>query len=163
MKATGVVRVRMHGRTLLPLLLAVCAMSLPAMAGLGGDLNSVQGDAAHMKAAVKIEQREAYAVHTIATKNNTTVVREYVSPDGHVFGVAWGGPFMPNLSKVLGTYLQQFTTAMQEDHAKHPGRHPVSISQPGLVVQSMGKVRGYYGRAYVPEMLPQGVQPEEVR
>jgi hypothetical protein len=163
MKARTVVGTPMHGRSLLPVLLALCALSLPAMAALGGDLNSVQDDAAHMKATVKIQQRDAYAVHTVAAKNNTTIVREYVSPDGHVFGVAWAGPYMPDLSKILGTYLQQYTTALQEDHAKNPGRHPVSVNQPGLVVESSGRVRGYYGRAYIPDMLPQGVQPQEVQ
>jgi hypothetical protein len=157
MKATTVV-----GR-LLRLAMALSAVSLPAMAALGGDLNSVQDDAAHMKATVKVEQKEAYTVHTIATKNNTTIVREYVSPDGHVFGVAWAGPYMPDLSKILGSYLQQYTTALEEDHAKNPGRHPVSVNQPGLVVESSGRVRGYYGRAYVPDMLPQSVQPQEVK
>jgi len=144
-------------------LLMISAFCLPAMAALGGDLNSVQDDTAHMKATVKIQQKEAYAVHEITTKNNATVVREYVSPDGRVFGVAWQGLFMPDLHQLLGGYLQQYSAAVQEEHAKAPGRHPLMIHQPGLVVETSGRMRAYYGRAYVPDMVPQGVKPEEVR
>ena len=146
----------------LRLLLVIFAFCLPAMAALGGDLNSVQDDAAHMKATVKIQQKEAYAVHEIADQNKT-VVREYVSPDGRVFGVAWQGLFMPDLHQLLGSYLQQYSAAVEQEHAKGPGRRPLSIHQPGLVVETSGRMRAYYGRAYVPDMVPQGVKAEEVR
>jgi len=146
----------------LRLLLMISAFCLPAMAALGGDLNSVQDDTAHMKATVKIQQKQAYAIHEIADKNRT-VVREYVSPDGRVFGVAWQGLFMPDLSQLFGSYLQQYSAAAAEQHAKTPGRHPLMIHQPGLVVESSGRIRAYYGRAYVPDLLPQGVAAEEVR
>jgi len=145
------------------LLLITSLLSLPAMAALGGDLNSVQDDATQMKAAVKIQQKQAYAIHQITTQNKATTVREFVSPDGRVFGVAWQGLFMPNLSQLLGAYLQQYSAAAAEEHAKAPGRHPLMIHQPGLVVESSGRVRAYYGRAYVPDLLPQGVDPQEVR
>jgi hypothetical protein len=155
-------RIYERGQGVLRLLLVVSAFCLPAMAALGGDLNSVQDDAAHMKATVKIQQKQAYAIHEMADKNKT-VVREYVSPDGRVFAVAWQGLFMPNLNQILGSYLQQYSAAVEQEHAQAPGRHPLMIHQPGLVVESSGRIRAYYGRAYVPDMLPQGVQPEEVR
>jgi hypothetical protein len=31
------------------------------------------------------------------------------------------------------------------------------------VVQSAGRMRSYHGRAYVPEMIPQGVGPEVIQ
>ena len=144
------------------LLLITSLLSLPAMAALGGDLNSVQDDATQMKAAVKIQQKQAYAIHEIADKNKTTV-REFVSPDGRVFGVAWQGPFLPSLNQILGGYMQQYITAVQEEHPKVHGRHPLMIHQPGLVVETSGRMRAYYGRAYAPDLLPQGVDPQEVR
>jgi len=162
MKVEIGVRTHKHCASALRLLLIVSLSCLPAMAALGGDLNSVQDDATQMKAAVKVQQKPAYAVHEITDKSKT-VVREYVSPDGRVFGVAWQGLFMPNLTQILGTYLQQYHDAVEQEHAKVPGRHSLMINQPGLVVESSRRIRAYYGRAYVPDLLPQGVQPEEVR
>jgi len=147
----------------LRLLLITSLFCLPAMAALGGDLNSVQDDATHMKATVKIQQKQAYAIHQITTQNKATTVREFVSPDGRVFGVAWQGLFMPDLNQLFGTYLQQYSAAAAEEHAKTPGRHPLMIRQPGLVVETSGRIRAYYGRAYAPDLLPQGVDPKEVR
>ena len=142
--------------------LVLSAFSLPALAALGGDLNSVQQDKAHMKASLQVKQMDAYAVHEIKDTHGM-VVREYVSPTGKVFGVAWQGPFMPDLHQVLGSYLQQFSAAVQADHAKRPGRHPLNINQPGLVVETSGHMRAYYGRAYLPEMVPQAVNAGEIR
>ena len=163
MKPETDIRTHANCRSLLRLLLALSAFCLPAMAALGGDLNSVQEDTAHMKATVKVQQKQAYAVHEITTKDNATIVREYVSADGRVFGVAWQGLFMPDLSQLLGSYLQQYSAGVEQEHAKGPGRRPLIINQPGLVVESSGRMRAYYGRAYVPDMLPEGVQAQEVR
>jgi hypothetical protein len=32
-----------------------------------------------------------------------------------------------------------------------------------LVVQSGGHMRGYFGRAYAPDMVPQGVNPDALQ
>src|SRR5262245_31252612 len=90
---------RLVGMAALFLLLFV----LPALAvaGLGGDVGSVQNDQLHLQAARKITQVREYAVHEI-TAPNGTVVREYVSSGGRVFGIAWDGPFMPNIRQLLG-------------------------------------------------------------
>ena len=135
---------------------------LPAVAALGGNLNSVQADTAHMKGAVKIQQMQAYSVHEI-TDQHRTVVREYVSTDGKVFGVAWQGPFLPDMKRILGSYLQQYSAGVAEQHAKRAGNGPLSIHQPGLVVETGGHMRAYYGRAFVPGLVPQGVDAGEVR
>lgn len=135
---------------------------LPAVAALGGDLNSVQTDTAHMKGTVKIQQMETYSVHAI-TDAHHTVVREYVSSEGKVFGVAWQGPFLPEMKQILGSYLQQYSAGVAEQHAKYAGRRPLSIHQPGLVVEMSGHMRAYYGRAFVPGLVPQGVDAGEVR
>jgi len=156
------VRTCRHCAGALCLLLLVSLSCLPAMAALGGDLNSVQDDAIHMKATVKIQHKRAYAIHEIADKSKT-VVREYVSPDGHVFGVAWQGPFLPSLSHVLGSYMQQYSAGVEQEHAKGPGRRPLMIHQPDFVLETSGHMRAYYGRAYVPDLLPEGVAAEEVR
>jgi Protein of unknown function (DUF2844) len=134
----------------------------PSFAALGGDVSSVQTDQAQMKASIKVTTSQAYSLHEIKTEMGT-VVREFVSADGRVFAVAWRGPSLPPMQQILGTYFHQFSAGVQAHHEAHVGRRPLNIQQPGLVVQSNGHPRGYFGRAYVPQMLPAGVTPDQIR
>lgn len=134
---------------------------LPALAALGGDASSVEADRVQMKATIKTTQAEAYSLQEIQVPGGT-VIKEYVSPAGRVFAVAWHGPFYPDMSQILGAYFQPYTAALQAQ-PKHYGRRPLNIQQSGLVVQSGGHMRAYWGRAYVPQMLPQGVNADEIK
>lgn len=140
----------------------VFTLSCTASAALGGDATSVQSDQARMKGSLQSVQKATYAVHEI-TAPTGTVVREYVSPTGKVFGVAWQGPFVPDLQQLLGSYFEQYSQAAKSARETHVGRRPLFIQQPGLVVQTGGHMRSYTGRAYVPEMLPQGVIADAIR
>jgi len=144
--------------------LAALAFALfsPAFASLGGDVGSVQQDQARIKGTIQLHASGPYTVHEITAPTGTTV-REYVSPEGRVFGVAWQGPFVPDLKQILGTYFQQYSAAVRTRKATYVGRRPLNIQEPGLVVQSSGHMRAYFGRAYVPDMLPQGVTEEVIR
>jgi hypothetical protein len=136
--------------------------SHPSFAALGGDFASVQADQAHMKGTIRSSQAQAYTVHEIQSPSHI-LIREYVSPEGKVFGVAWNGQFRPDLRQIMGYYFDQYSQAVQAKKAAQHGHAPVSISQPGLFVQMTGHMRAFSGRAYVPNMLPQGVRAEEVR
>jgi hypothetical protein len=142
--------------------LMIFGLCLPASAALGGDLSSVQADQAHMKAILKTTAAPAYTLHEIKTEMGTTV-REFASADGRVFAVAWHGPSVPPMQQILGTYFQQYSAGVQAHHAGYVGRRPLNIQEPGLVVQSSGHARGFFGRAYVPGMLPPGVTPDQIR
>ena len=142
--------------------LATLPFSLPASAVLGGDESSVAADVAQMKASISVTHRDLYSVHEMKIYSGT-VVREYVSPGGRVFGVAWQGPFIPDLQQLLGTYFQQYSVAAQSGTNRHASRRFVNIQQPGLIVQASGHMRAYSGRAYDPGLLPQGVGVDVVR
>lgn len=138
------------------------ALPLPALAALGGDIASVQQDQAQMKGTLKTTTARAYTVHEIKASAGT-VVKEYASPEGKVFAIAWHGQFIPNMKQLLGSYYQQFADAAAAQREEHPGHRPVNINQPGLVFQNGGHVRSYFGKAYVPTMLPQGVSADEIQ
>jgi hypothetical protein len=142
--------------------LLMLALPLPALAALGGDVSSVHEDQAQMKGTLKTTQAKAYAVHEIKDSAGT-VVKEYVSPAGQVFAITWHGPFIPNMQQFLGTYYEQFAEAAKAQRERGPGHRPVSINQPGLVFQNGGHMRAYFGKAYVPTMLPQGVTADEIQ
>jgi hypothetical protein len=141
--------------------LLMLALPIPALAALGGDVASVHEDQAQMKATLKTTQAEAYAVHEIKDSAGT-VVKEYVSPAGKVFAISWHGQFIPNMQQLLGTYFDQFAQAAKAQRESGPGHRPVNIQQPGFVFHNGGHMRSYFGKAYVPEMVPQGVNPDAI-
>jgi hypothetical protein len=137
-------------------------LPFPAPASLGGDMRTVQADQMRMQGTLRSTNTQAYTVHEIQAPNGVAV-REFVSPAGKVFGVAWQGTTHPDLRQVLGTYFDQFTQAVQSERSRHPGHGPLSIQTPGLVVQLGGHMRAFAGRAYAPQMMPPGVRAEEIR
>ncbi len=146
-------------------LMSVCALGLSlgghsAWATLGRETNSIQEDQVRLKATVRVARSEAaYTVHELKTPSGTTV-REYVSPAGKVFGVAWQGPWLPDFRQILGDY---FDPIMQAPRNQRQGRGPLVVRQPGVVFQSAGHMRSFFGRAYVPDLVPQGVSPNAVQ
>ena len=81
-----------------------------------------------------------------------------VKESGKVFAVSWQGPWLPNLQQLLGPYFADYTSVQNQRHS----RGPLLIHQSNLVVQSSGHMRSFVGRAYVPDMLPQGVRVEDI-
>jgi hypothetical protein len=142
----------------LGILVAILAFAFPASAELGGDESSVQTDQTQMQGARRIARAATHAVHEIHTPSGA-VVREYVSPAGKVFGVAWEGPWLPDLHQLLGQYYDQLERARINRH----GRGPLVIQQPGLMLFSGGHMRAFAGQAYIPDMVPQGVRAEAIR
>lgn len=141
--------------------LGLLVMASPVGAALGGDVASVQSDQARMQGKVRIKKAGDYTVHEIQTPAGL-IIREYVTAAGKVFGVTWRGPLLPDLRQVLGTYFDQYRQARQ-DAGVHPGHRRLAIRQPGLVVVSGGHMRAFFGKAYVPGMLPQGVRAQDLR
>jgi len=141
----------------------VFGLALPAFAGLGGTASSVQADQTQMVGNLKSTQTESYTVNEIQAPTGT-VVREYVSPaSGKVFGVAWQGPWPPDMRTVLAGYFAQYQQAAQAQANSRAGRHPLKIALPGLVVESGGHMRSFVGRAYIPGSVPQGVSAGAIR
>lgn len=134
----------------------------PVFGALGGDAASVEADRAKMEATLQTTSKQLYTVHEMHTANNVTV-REFVSPAGKVFGVAWEGASRPDMKQLLGAYFDQYTEAAQKQEAKRAGRGPLLIQQPGFVMQMSGHMRALVGRAYIPQLIPTGVQIEELR
>jgi hypothetical protein len=139
--------------------LLIQSASLPAFAALGADVGSIAADGLKMKGTVRVSAASAYSVHEIETPSGT-LVREYVSPAGKVFAVAWRGPTMPDLRQTLGEYFTQYSAAPRAEPASH--KH-FAIASPGLVMQSSGRMRAFFGRAYVPELVPQNVAITDIQ
>ncbi|MGA7179375.1 MAG: DUF2844 domain-containing protein [Thiobacillaceae bacterium] len=145
------------------LLLVFCAaVSIPACAELGGDESGISSDAAvtrmQLRAVVRADTR--YRVHELRDAASDVSVREYVNPDGKVFGVAWDGPTKPDLSQVLGPYFTRYTSAATGHGLVRRLR---SIDQPDFVLRVSGHMRHFIGSAWVPNLIPANVDPAEVK
>ena len=151
-------------RTILTMAMAVWALAEAhsAAASLGGTATTVEADRARMQASLEMTRKSQYTVHELHSPNQV-VVREFVSPTGIVFGVAWQGPSRPDLQQLLGGYFAEFTQAAKAQKERQPGRRMLRIEEPGLVVENGGHARAFHGRAYIPQMVPAGVAPEDIQ
>ena len=80
---------------------------IPAWAALGQPHESIQYDMQNLKGKLVTKQMEGYSVEEI-TRGDGSILREFVSPAGQIFGVAWQGFTMPNLNQILGTSADVF-------------------------------------------------------
>src|ERR1700680_2875236 len=96
---------------------ALFAAALPGFAALGGTEESVVADQVKFQASRRVVPEHGYRVHEF-TRGDGTLIREYVSFDGKVFGVSWKGPTLPDLSQLLGSNFAEFQSSLHP----RPGR-----------------------------------------
>jgi hypothetical protein len=131
---------------------AGCALSFAAHATLGQNVSTVDSDQSRLRAVAHAAiSQSAYSVHLI-TMPSGTEVREYVAPNGIVFGVAWDGPTLPDLKAMLGASFDTYVAAT----ATRRGT-PLAVSNSDLVIFSSGHLRAFSGHAYLPQAVPAGV------
>jgi hypothetical protein len=140
---------------------------IPASAGLGGDAASIDSDVSATAGKMSEttspqgdEQSAAYSAKSFVTGNGVTV-HEYSANSGPVFGVAWQGRRPPDLSVLLGSYYPEYAAAV----AAHQGPialHRAVISGPDVIVSLSGHMGHVVGRAYVPSLVPSGIDPKAV-
>lgn len=150
-----------HRLTRFVALAAVLVFCVPAFASLGGNVSSVEADRVHMNAKVSVNQTSDYAIHEIQSPGGT-VVDEYVSSAGTVFAVSWHGLFPPDMQQILGSYFQRYSAAIQAQPHRY-GHPPLNIEESGLVIQTGGHIRAHFGRAYVFNLLPEGITADQIR
>jgi hypothetical protein len=148
-------RVRMLRRGLLA---ALWAPGL-ALAALGQDAATIDGDLVRLQAQHRISQAGGYTVHELQLAGGT-VVREYLAPNQQVFAVSWTGPSIPDLQQLLGVHYARYQAAAQ---ASGRSRRGISVQEPGLVVRAAGHSRAFHGVAYLPSAMPAGFDASQIQ
>ena len=128
----------------------------PASTASAAVMRSASGGASSASAAASYTVRETRL-------GNGTVVREYLAADGSVFGIAWRGQQMPDLSDLLGTYFPQYVSGVNAIRAVRGGHGPVAVDQSSLVVHSGGHMGAFAGQAWLPPALPAGVSGSDIQ
>jgi Protein of unknown function (DUF2844) len=170
--------------------IGICVVSMlvtgaggrPAEASLGGLTASVAGDAQRLgavtnsgaTAAVQGSSIPQPAVKTYVLRTSTgdkytysefttgenLRVREFVRPDGKVFGLAWQGPRSPDLHVLLGSYFGGWRDAVANQ--SHISLHRSVIQTSSVVVEMGGPMGFVVGRAWAPALVPAGVDARNV-
>jgi hypothetical protein len=131
------------------------------LAALGESVDSVESDRESLTAVRgAVTAHREYTVHVI--KTDSTVIREYVSPQGIVFAIAWNGLVHPNLTELLGSYEGEYQEALRQTPRKQ-GRRQLHVKTDRVVVQKWGHIRDMKGRAYAPDLIPPGVSIDAIK
>jgi hypothetical protein len=149
--------------TLAGLGLMAANLSVVQQAGatLGGSADSVATDRkalAAVRGATTVQPR--FTVQEITS--DATQVREYVSPGGIVFAIAWNGLMPPDLTTLLGSYAAEYQQALQNT-PRHTGARHQRVQGNRVIVEKWGHMRNLQGRAYVPALAPSGVSIDEIK
>jgi len=140
----------------------VLAITQQAQAGLGESADSVASDRKALSAVKRATTTSnRYTVHEFAS--DVTSVREYVSPSGIVFGIAWNGLAYPDLTLLLGSYDREYRAALRQEPRKPGLRRYHAVRTDGVVVEKWGNMRNLQGRAYAPALIPPGVSIDEIK
>ena len=143
------------------LALIIFAATQQARATLGESVDSVASDQNALSAMRRSAKTSTgYTVHEVRTE--TLTIREYVSPSGIVFGIAWNGLTHPDLTPLMGSYSDEYQKAMKKTK-RQPGSRHVKIKSDNVVVERWGHMRNLQGRAYAPALIPQGVSVDEIK
>lgn len=143
-------------------LLAAVALGVaaPASAGLGERADAIAADRKALQAEPgETVAHDGYTVERMQSPANQ--VREFVSPSGVVFGVAWDGLSHPDLGRLLGSYAPEYRRAAAKPSTT--GRRHRRVTTGRLVVETWGHMRSLHGRAWVTSLVPRGVSADVVR
>jgi len=132
-------------------LLCLQLITSTCLAGLGGPNDG--SNFHHFKSVTPI-RAGSYTVQIIQVDGIT--VKEYESASGVIFAASWSGAKIPDLKIIFGEYYQEYLSAK----AQHPpirGQACSTFSSENVVVLECGRGRHITGIAYIPSLVPAGV------
>jgi hypothetical protein len=153
--------VRLGWRALQVTVALTCLVAAPpAYATLGGDVSTVVANHASLGGTVQITALGAVGNgerHELSLPSGV-VVREYVAK-GSVYAISWSGARPPDLRELLGSYFPKLSRATGV-----PGSHHRMILRgEDFSVDTMAHRGSFAGRAWVPSLVPAGVDVGALR
>lgn len=130
-----------------------------AVAALGASPSyGIKGSDLPAKRMATIErlQFSTYKVER-SVQESGLLVSEFTNPDGVVFAVAWQGPILPDLKVLLGLHFGTFMASTEGATRTRSLGSPMVVKTDAVVIQSLGRMRGFRGYAYMPSLVPANV------
>lgn len=142
-------------------IIAALASAQWAHATLGGNAETIASDRKGLAAVHRATMpRSGYTVEEMTF--DSTTLREYVSPAGIVFGIAWNGYVHPDLTLLLGSYSGEYSAALEKAQRTH-GHRSRQLVTDNIIVETWGHMRDLRGRAYAPSLVPSEVNIDEIK
>jgi hypothetical protein len=131
-----------------------------AFAGLGESAATIARDHAALHGrTLTVTSTAKYEVHESLASDGTRV-REFALPGGPVFAVRFEGRHLPDLGVLLASHYAEYLAAARTHRGGH---HHFAISTPTLSLEIVRGPRGFTGSARLPDAMPAGVSPQELR
>jgi hypothetical protein len=144
----------------LPLALTLLSASVlysgPTFAELGG---AVSKEAVLIQTQSPVVATEQHLNVYLIKAPSGTQIKEYTNADNVVVAVTWQGPSLPNLKELLGVHFDTFVNRPTPIATNH---RSAELRTDDLVVQSHGQMRNFAGRAYLPKLLPAGLNLDQI-
>ncbi len=132
-----------------------------SQATLGESADSIAAD---QKALLAVRPsttvRNGYTVQEV--RSDAVTLREYISPAGIVFAIAWNGLIHPDLTPLLGSHAGEYEKSLRQT-PHQPGRRHLRVKTNQVIVEKWGQMRNLQGRAYIPALLPPGMSVDEIQ
>ena len=145
----------------LSLLLGLCAAG-PARAGLGDAASAAAADGRVVFPTQRFDLGGLMDLAgtpvwvTTVRRPFGVVVREFSGKSGVVFAMAWAGRGLPRLDRLYGRYFPAYLAWVLAHPS--PGDDPWSCVRTASIVGHVeGSLGGWVGSAYVPALVPHGV------
>ena len=134
----------------------------PVWAGLGNSAADLVRDRQALGQAT-LKSTSSHALYTVSElESDGTTIREYISNDGVVFAVTWQGLRHPDLSVLLGSYYSSYQSAKAKK-IRNAGHQPSEVQSQSLTVRHAGHMRDLRGKAFVSDLIPAGVDVEDLQ
>ena len=154
---------------LTPIIGLLCALSgVSAHAGLGRPLSEAANDGKPIAQVQRFSAQftpgstasaDTVTSQAVQTPQGVTVT-EYANAAGTVFAITWKGPFKPDLQQLLGSYFAPYINAA---NAQTQQLNLSMVKGSNIVVHSAGRMRGFFGVAWVPSLVPAGFDPSKLQ
>lgn len=125
---------------------------------------TVLSDQLHLHASLRQFALSNHVRHEMALPNGA-MVHEYTNAQGQVFAVRWAGPGKPDLRGLLGSHFGALQAANARQLPRF-GRHlrrALAVDSPDLKIRNEGHMGFFWGLAWLPSVMPAGVDPSDLQ
>lgn len=143
---------------------AACCLAFPpqAHAVLGERVETIHADQMRLQGARRLATALRYQVHDISLADGSSV-RQFASPSGQVFALAWRSHLKLQLQPLLGQYFSGYSAARMASAKGHGFARQSMLTEGALVVHESAHMGMFAGLAYVRHLVPEGVDPNALR
>jgi hypothetical protein len=138
----------------------LCAPDAQAVLGAGAD--TIQADQIRLRGVTSQRKAWQMTTHEISLSDGSSI-KEYVNASGLVFAVSWHTRLKPQLHALLGSQYGAAVATPTAASGVSSMKRQQTTRQPDLVLRQGGRMNAFSGLAYIPTLVPNGVNADALR